>query len=151
MKNKYRITMSLLNCIGRRSKSYKNKFKLYRENSFKKTKVCHVMGESQNKYENEANGIFSGQCHCMKTRRKVLCLFQDYFRIPPCVFSWVNNRTNCLQHGSQLSRRTSLIVWAGSSWWSEGKNFQESVVAKVFLCWISCNLSHCRTVYCLSN
>ena len=39
-------------------------------------------GEFENKYQNEAKGIFIGQRYCMKTRRKELSLFQNYFRIP---------------------------------------------------------------------
>ena len=34
-------------------------------------------GESENKYENEAKGIFGGQCHFMKTRRKIPRLILD--------------------------------------------------------------------------
>ena len=42
----------------------------------------NVIGESENKYQNEAKGILSERRHCMKMRLKVLSLFHDSFRIP---------------------------------------------------------------------
>ena len=42
----------------------------------------------------------------------------------------------------QMARHLGTISSAISSWWSEGENFQESVVAKVFLV----KLSEARTV-----
>ena len=34
-----------------------------------------LIGESKNKYQNEAKGTFSWPSHCMKPRRRVLSLF----------------------------------------------------------------------------
>ena len=38
-------------------------------------------GESENKYQNQAKGTFNGPCYCMKTRRRVLSSFKDYFQV----------------------------------------------------------------------
>ena len=40
------------------------------------------IGESKNKYQNEAKGTMSESCHSMETRRRVLSLVSDNFRIP---------------------------------------------------------------------
>ena len=37
--------------------------------------------ESQNEYQNETNGIFSGWCCCITTRRKVFSLLYSHFQI----------------------------------------------------------------------
>ena len=42
-----------------------------------------LIGESENKYQYEAKGIFNGRRHCIKTRWRVLSFVSKLFSDPP--------------------------------------------------------------------